>query len=149
MNKRIDMDEMDLARGCADTMMANDDCSQTLGIEITGISPGAATSQMSVVQGMLNSHDICHGGMIFTLADSCFAYACNSRNQSTVAMSCDIDFMRPAHLGDRLTAHCREVCLDRKNGIYDVVVKNQDDLVIAHFRGKSRAIRGKVAEPAE
>jgi acyl-CoA thioesterase len=139
-------DPQQLAKACADAMYANDHCSRALGITIVETNPGNACLQMTVRDDMINGHGICHGGLIFTLADSCFAFACNSRNQSTVAQSCNIDFLRPGRLGDLLTATATETHLAGKNGIYDIVVRDQDENVIAQFRGKSRAIRGTLVD---
>jgi acyl-CoA thioesterase len=98
---------------------------------------------------MLNGHDICHGGMIFTLADSTFAYACNSRNHATVAAGCSIEFLQPAHLGDVLTCEGREQVLQGRHGVYDMQVTNQHGQVVALFRGKSTQIKGHVMPEAE
>jgi acyl-CoA thioesterase len=97
---------------------------------------------MTVREDHCNGHGICHGGITFTLADSAFAFACNSRNQSTVAQHNTISYLAPGQLGDRLKAEAREVALKGRSGIYDVTVTNQDDIVIAQFRGNSRAIKG-------
>jgi acyl-CoA thioesterase len=137
-------DALQLAWDTARAMIETDRCLASHGIEVVDVAPGTAALRMTVREDMINGHDICHGGMIFTLADSCFAYACNSRNRATVAMSCDIDFMRPARLGDVLEAHGREIALEGRNGIYDIVVSDQHGQTVAHFRGKSRAIRGTV-----
>lgn len=134
----------DLARKCAEEMLKNDPCSTALGMLLTDIGEGYAQMQMCIRKDMLNGHGITHGGLIFTLADSCFACACNSRNQSTVAQSCMIDFIRPSYRDDVLTANAKETSLAGKNGIYDIVVTNQNEQAIAHFRGKSRAIRGTI-----
>lgn len=144
MNRIDDLDAMTLARAASSAMERDDLCSQGLGIEILSAAPGEAMVRMTVRDDMVNGHGTCHGGMIFTVADTCFAHACNSRNQSTVAFSCLIDFVRPAHLGDVLTATGREVSLVGRNGIYDIVVTNQHGEEVAHFRGRSRAIPGTV-----
>ncbi|KAA3630631.1 MAG: hydroxyphenylacetyl-CoA thioesterase PaaI [Proteobacteria bacterium] len=139
-----DMTENELAQAAGEAMFREDLCSRGLGIEVLSVSPGEATIRMAVREDMVNGHGTCHGGMIFTLADSCFAFACNSRNQSTVAFSCTIDFVRPANLGDVLTAVGREISLLGRNGIYDIAVTNQDGEEVAQFRGRSRAIPGTV-----
>jgi acyl-CoA thioesterase len=97
---------------------------------------------MKITKNMLNGHQFCHGGMIFSLADTAFAYACNGYNQITVAQGCDINFIRSAHEGDILSAHAHEVIRHGRSGLYDVRVINQDKAVIAEFRGRSRTIRG-------
>jgi acyl-CoA thioesterase len=131
----------DLARACADAMWAEDDASQGLGMEIVDVGPGRATLSMTVQPHMVNGQRIAHGGFIFLLADSTFAFACNSRNERTVAAQCDITFIRPGKLGDRLTATAREVSRSGRSGIYDIHV-TADDVVIAEFRGHSRTIGG-------
>jgi acyl-CoA thioesterase len=138
------MNELEIAHAARDAMFRDDHCSQGLGMEILSVAPGESRLRMTIRQDMINGHGTCHGGMIFTLADSCFAFACNSRNQNTVAMSCLIDFIRPARLGDVLTAVGREISLAGRNGIYDIKVTNQDGIEVAQFRGKSRAIPGTV-----
>jgi acyl-CoA thioesterase len=115
-----------------------------MGIELVSCEPGRAVLRMAVREPMLNGHDICHGGMIFTLADSTFAYACNSRNHATVASGCSIEFLRPAHAGDVLTCEGSEQVLQGRHGVYDMVVTNQRGDVIALFRGKSTQIKGHV-----
>lgn len=125
-------------------MYARDYACQALGIALQSIGPGRATMTMSVRGDMVNGHDICHGGMIFTLADSCFAYACNSYNQNAVARHCTITFEKPARLGDVLTAIGREVHMGGRNGTYDIAVTDQDGAVVALFRGNSRTIEGEV-----
>lgn len=130
----------------ADAMWADDHASKWFGMEITEVGEGIATLALSVEKHHCNGHAICHGGVIFSLADSAFAFACNSRNQVTVAQHNTINFIAPGHLGDRLIATAREVSLTGRSGIYDVTVKNQDGRVIAEFRGMSRAIRGQLFE---
>jgi acyl-CoA thioesterase len=131
----------DLARACADAMWAEDDASQGLGMEIVDVGPGRATLSMTVQPHMVNGQRIAHGGFIFLLADSTFAFACNSRNERTVAAQCDITFIKPGKLGDQLTATAREVSRNGRSGIYDIRV-TADDVVIAEFRGHSRTIGG-------
>lgn len=130
----------------ADAMWADDHASKWFGMEITEVGEGTATLALSVEKHHCNGHAICHGGVIFSLADSAFAFACNSRNQVTVAQHNTINFIAPGHLGDRLVATAREVSLTGRSGIYDATVKNQDGKVIAEFRGMSRAIRGQLFE---
>lgn len=135
-----------LARAVAEAMFARDSASSGLGMRVAGVAPGEATMTMTVRADMLNGHAICHGGFIFTLADSAFAFACNSGNLTTVANGCSIEFLAPAQLGDVLTAVARERAQVGRNGVYDVEVRNQADVVIAHFRGKSTRIKGHVLE---
>ncbi|MCE3273573.1 MAG: paaI [Ramlibacter sp.] len=113
-------------------------------IELLACEPGRAVMRMTVRAPMLNGHRICHGGLIFTLADSTFAYACNSRNKVTVAAGCSIEFLKPAHLDDVLTCEGLEQVLQGRHGIYDMTVRNQRGEVVAVFRGKSASIQGTV-----
>jgi len=131
----------DLARACADAMWKEDDASQGLGMKILEVKAGEATLSMTIQPQMVNGHGIAHGGFIFLLADSAFAFACNSRNERTVAAQCDIAFIRPARLGDRLVATAREISKTGRSGIYDVRVAI-DDAVVAELRGHSRTIGG-------
>jgi acyl-CoA thioesterase len=131
----------DLARACADAMWAEDDASKGLGMEIVDVGPGRATLTMTVKPHMVNGQRIAHGGFIFLLADSTFAFACNSRNQRTVAAQCDITFIKPGKLGDRLVANAREISRSGRSGIYDISVA-AEGVVIAEFRGHSRTIGG-------
>jgi len=124
-------------------MLANDRATQGLGIRIDSLTPGAATLVMSVRPDMLNGFDICHGGFITALADSAFAFSCNSRNAMTVASGLSIDFLAPAREGDVLTARAVEVSLNGRTGIYDVNVSNQRGERIAVFRGRSYAMKGR------
>ena len=140
----------DLARRVGESMYAADEASKdTMGMELLGCQPGRASMRMVVRPLHLNGHKICHGGFIFTLADSTFAYACNSRNHATVANGCSIEFLRPAHEGDVLTADGVEQTLSGRHGIYDIRVSNQKGQAVALFRGKSTQISGTVIpEPA-
>jgi acyl-CoA thioesterase len=131
----------DLARACADAMWKEDKASQGLGMEIIEIRAGQATLAMTIQPHMVNGHKLAHGGFIFTLADSAFAFACNSHNERTVAAQGAITFIRPGKLGDRLVAVAREVSRSRRSGIYDVQV-TAAEAVIAEFRGHSRSIGG-------
>ncbi len=135
-----------LAERVATAMYSRDTASKTLGIGIEQIAPGLAALTMAVRPDMLNGHAICHGGFIFTLADSAFAYACNSYNLNTVASGCNIDFMAPAREGDVLTAHAHERSVSGRTGVYDIEVTNQRGERIALFRGKSYRIKGHVVE---
>jgi acyl-CoA thioesterase len=124
-------------------MMANDFASIALGISLTHISPGAAHMQMLVRRDMINGFGTCHGGMITTLADSAFGFACNSYNELTVASGLSVDFVAPAYEGDVLTARAIEVSLSGRTGVYDVMVFNQKADCVAVFRGRSHRIKGK------
>ena len=116
----------------------------TMGMALLSCEPGRAVMRMTVQPLHLNGHQICHGGFIFTLADSTFAFACNSRNQATVAAGASIEFLRPSHLGDVLTCVGQERYQQGRHGIYDMTVSNQNGEVIAEFRGKSAQIKGTV-----
>jgi len=134
----------DLARACAQRMWSQDTASQHLGLVLDQVAAGQSTMSMTVTQSMTNGHGICHGGYIFTLADSAFAFACNTYNQVTVAQHCDVTFLAPAHLNDRLTAIARERSRRGRSGLYDVTVSNQNGDVIAEFRGNSRTTKGTI-----
>lgn len=136
----------DLARACADAMWREDKASQHLGMEIEHVAPGEATLAMTVGPQMVNGHGTCHGGYIFTLADSAFAFACNGYNQRTVAQHTSLTFIRPGKKGDRLTATGREVSRTGRSGIYDISVTNQDGDVIGEFRGHSRTVPGTILD---
>lgn len=129
-------------------MWAEDDASKSLGMAITSVGPGHATLTMTVRPDMVNGHDICHGGMLFTLADSAFAFACNSHNQSAVAAGARIEFLAPGKLGDILTAAAEQVSQGRRTGVYDVVVSNQDGRTLALFRGNAHRIGGALVDTA-
>ena len=132
------------AEKSATAMWENDNSSPWVGIDMVEVDEGRAVMSLTVKKHHTNGHGICHGGIIFTLADTAFAFACNSRNQSTVAQHNTISFVSPGALGDTLTARAKELSLIGKNGIYDVTVINQDGRVIAELRGCSRAIRGQL-----
>ena len=133
-----------LAERVAEDMYRRDHATQALGIRLVSCGPGRADLTMTVRRDMLNGHAICHGGFIFTLADSTFAYACNSYNLSTVASGCSIDFLAPAREGDVLTARGVERSASGRTGVYDIEVFNQRGEKIALFRGKSYRINGEV-----
>jgi acyl-CoA thioesterase len=138
-----------LSERCAEAMYARDRASQGLGIQIGRVGPGFAAMTMTVRADMLNGHAMCHGGFIFALADSAFAYACNSHNLTTVAAGCAIEYLAPAREGDMLIATGRERALAGRSGIYDIDVTNQHGATIAVFRGKSARVKGHViAGPA-
>jgi acyl-CoA thioesterase len=126
-------------------MLANDHATKSLGMHVIEVTPGHATLTMVVRDDMLNGHDLCHGGLIATLADSAFAYACNSYNELTVASGFAIELLAAARLGDRLTARCAEVSKAGRTGVYDAEVTNQRGERIAMFRGRSYTMRGKPA----
>ena len=134
-----------LARQVGAAMFAGDTASRSfMQMELLECAPGRATMRLAVRAELLNSHRICHGGFIFTLADSTFAFACNSHNKAAVAASCSIEFLRPAQLGDLLTCVGQEQTLQGRHGIYDMRVTNQHGEVVAMFRGKSAQVRGAV-----
>src|SRR5438105_6522048 len=133
-----------LAERVGAAMFARDRASQALGMALLAIRPGYARMSMTVRDDMVNGHDICHGGLIFTLADSTFAFACNSHNKVTVAAGCSIEFLKPGKAGDVLTCEGVEQVLQGRHGIYDMKVTNQRGEVVAVFRGKSAHIQGTV-----
>jgi acyl-CoA thioesterase len=141
VNVKARLSADDLARACADAMWKEDDASKGLGMEIVEIKQGQATLAMTVKPHMVNGQRIAHGGFIFLLADSAFAFACNTHNERTVAAHCNISFIKPGMLGDRLIAVAREISRSGRSGIYDVRV-TANDAVIAEFRGHSRTIGG-------
>jgi len=138
-----------LAQAAAAEMYRNDRASQALGLQLEEVRPGYARMSMTVRPDMLNGHAICHGGMIFTLADSTFAFACNSYNINTVAAGCSIEFMQPVPSGEQLTAEATEQMLSGRHGVYDIRISNRAGEVVALFRGKSTQIRGHVVPLAE
>jgi acyl-CoA thioesterase len=141
------MNDKELAARVGEAMFAVDRATKDLlGIELVSCEPGRAVMRMRVSEPMLNGHDICHGGLIFTLADSTFAYACNSRNLNTVAAGCSIEFLKSGKAGDVLTCEGVERVLQGRHGIYDMTVTNQDGEVVAMFRGKSTQITGNVIQ---
>lgn len=129
--------DLERARACAAAMYADDAASQALGIAIEEVTVGAATMSMTVTDSMVNGHGIAHGGYIFTLADTAFAFACNTYDEVTVAQGAEIDFIRPALRGDRLLATALEIHRGRRNGLYEVRVCREDGTLLAWFRGKS------------
>ncbi len=132
----------DLARACAAAMWADDNATQHLGMELSGVRAGQAVMTMTIRAEMTNGHKICHGGYIFTLADSAFAFACNTYNQRVVAQMAQVTFLAPAFQGDVLRAEAREIWRQGRGGIYDISVTRQDGARIAEFRGHSRSIKG-------
>ena len=141
----VSRDDADTAQRAAEVMYANDTASQSLGISLEEIRPGFARVRMAVREDMLNGHRSCHGGLIFTLADTAFAFACNSYNRTTVAASAGIEFLAPAMVNDVLTAVAEEQVRGSRLGIYDGVITNQNGQRIALFRGRSYRIQGTIA----
>ncbi|MCC7225926.1 MAG: hydroxyphenylacetyl-CoA thioesterase PaaI [Allorhizobium sp.] len=135
-----------LARDVASAMWERDRATQALDMQIVRVGPGEAVISMPVSANMLNGHQTCHGGYIFTLADSAFAYACNSHNQNTVAAAAHIDFLAPAHEGDVLEAEAVERSLAGRTGVYDVTVRIRGGKTCALFRGKSYRVSGEVIQ---
>ena len=142
MKPVAEMTPQELAEASCKALWDGDSTSQRLGMDLSGIAPGRATLAMTVTPEMSNGHGTCHGGYIFTLADSAFAFACNGYNQRTVGQHASITYLAPGRLGDRLTAVAREVSRQGRSGVYDVRVTNQDGLHIAEFRGHSRTVKG-------
>lgn len=139
------MTPQELAARVGQSMFAADAASREfLQMELVACEPGRAVMRMAVREPMLNGHKICHGGLIFTLADSTFAFACNSHNKVTVAAGCSIEFLKPGQLGDVLTCEGVEQMLQGRHGVYDMKVTNQKGEVVAMFRGKSATIQGTV-----
>jgi acyl-CoA thioesterase len=134
----------ELAQACADAMYSRDPATQGLGITLLDVGPGRARLSMPVRADMLQGHGTCHGGFLFALADSAFAFACNSQDQATVAQGCSIDYVAPALSGDVLTAAAIELSRKGRTGLYDVRIQNQRGELIALFRGKSYQVRGTV-----
>ena len=132
-----------IARLSADAMWAGDRASQDLGMQILDVGPGRAKLAMTVAERMVNGHGLCHGGFIFTLADSAFAFACNSHGRHAVAQHCAVTFLTPGRLGMRLIAEANERHRSERSGIYDITVRDETDgTVIAEFRGHSRTLPG-------
>ena len=142
------LSDEDVARLSAEAMWASDAASRALGMEIVEVTPGRATLTMQVREDMVNGHAIGHGGFTFTLADSAFAFACNSYNRSTVAAACEIRFLAPTRLGDLLVAEAVERRREGRDGVYDITVR-RDDTVVAEFVGRSKEIRGTLFDTEE
>lgn len=142
------MDKQALAEAATAKMYERDAASRGLGMVVEEVTPGSARVSMKVRSDMVNGHAICHGGLIFTLADTAFAFACNSYNASTVAAGARIDFLAPAHEGDMLLATATETSLRGKTGVYDVVVCNAAGDQLALFRGNSFRIQGSILDHA-
>ena len=137
------MSPQQLAQATRDALQRNDRASRALGMQVARVGPGSATLTMTVRADMLNGHDICHGGLIATLADSAFAFACNAYNEITVASGFDVNLLAAARLGDVLTATVHEVNKAGRTGLYDVAVNNQRGEAVAVFRGRSYTLKGK------
>ena len=138
------MDELEIASRAATAMYENDVAIKELGMQVEAVSANSATTRFVVRADMLNGHAVCHGGFIFALADTALAYACNARGWVTYAASADIEFLRPARLGDELVAVAEERHRGSRTGVYDVVVRNQDGEQIALFRGRSHSTRDRL-----
>ncbi len=132
------------AREVARAMYARDRAAQELGVELLEVAHGYARMAMRVRENMLNGHAICHGGYIFALADTAFAYACNADNRVTLALSCHVSFTAPAAAGDRLVAEAEEIAAGGRTGVYDVTVRREDGTLIAVFRGQAYRTRAKL-----
>jgi acyl-CoA thioesterase len=141
MDTRLDAQR--IAEATRDAMWVNDRASKALGMRVAAIGPGTATLVMTVREDMLNGHDLCHGGLIATLADSAFAFSCNAYNEVTVASGFDVNLVAGARLGDVLTATAREASRAGRTGVYDITVTNQRGETVAVFRGRSYSIKGK------
>ncbi|MBE01520.1 hydroxyphenylacetyl-CoA thioesterase PaaI [Marinobacter lutaoensis] len=144
-----DHDPQALAEACAAAMFARDRASQKLGMRIESVGPGRAVLTMKVTADMIQGHGSCHGGYLFTLADSAFAFACNSYDRATVASGCTIDYMYGAREGDLLTATAEERARGGRTGVYDITLTNQDGRTVALFRGRSYEVRGTVRNPED
>ena len=138
--------ELEVARACAERMWAGDRASREMGLELGEVTPGEARVHLTVEPRMLNGHGVCHGGLIFALADTAFAFACNSRNARSIAMHCSISFIEKVRAGRRLTAHARARAEYGRNGIFDVAVKDDLGVTVAEFRGYSRTLGGAWVE---
>lgn len=147
-NPMTSPDPQRVAERVRDHMWANDRASKALGMRITAVSPGRCTMQMTVREDMLNGLDICHGGLVTTLADSAFAFACNAYDEATVASGFTMDLLAPGRLGDQLTADAVEVSKAGRTGVYDITVTNQRGERIAVFRGRSYTMKGRPVVPA-
>ena len=137
-----EMTPQEIAEASAAAMWNDDAASRRLGMNLEHVGPGTATLSMVVTQEMSNGHGTCHGGYIFLLADSAFAFACNAHNQRAVAQHCSITYLVPGRIGERLTAEAREVSRRGRSGIYDIRITNEDGEQLAEFRGHSRTVKG-------
>ena len=137
------MNAQQIAEATCEAMWANDRASKMLGMQVLAVGPGSATLAMTVREDMLNGHDLCHGGLVTTLADSAFAFACNAHNEVTVAAGFDVNLLAAARLGDVLTARATEVSRAGRTGVYDIAVINQRGEAVAAFRGRSYSMKGQ------
>jgi len=137
-----EMTPQELAEASAKAMWRDDTASQHLDMSIDHVGPGQSVLSMTITKSMSNGHGNCHGGYIFALADSAFAFACNSYNERVVAQHCSITYIAPGRLGDRLTATAKETSRRGRSGIYDIRITNQDGEHVAEFRGHSRIVKG-------
>jgi acyl-CoA thioesterase len=144
MTQEPSADAQRLAQRTAEAMLQRDAASNMLGMRLVEVRPGFARLSMIVRSDMVNGHRICHGGLIFSLADSAFAVSCNSYNESTVAAAASIDFLAPAVEGDELVAEANELWRTGRSGIYEITVRNQRGERVALFRGRSHRISGTV-----
>jgi acyl-CoA thioesterase len=139
-------DDQAIAEAVREQMYSRDWAAQALGITVEAIGPGSAVCRMGVRDDMLNGHATCHGGLIFTLADTAFAYACNAGNRATVALTCQVTFIAPARADDVLSASAREQSRTGRTGVYDVEVRRADGAIVALFRGQAYEIRGAIVQ---
>lgn len=144
-----DLTPQQLAEACAESMYSRDLATQKLGIKILSVGPGEAVLTMQVDDRMIQGHGNCHGGFIFAFADSAFAFSCNTYDKATVAQGCSIEYVRPAFEGDLLTATAKEVNRGGRTGVYDITITNQNQQLVALFRGKSYQISGSVRRTEE
>ncbi|MDH5540159.1 MAG: hydroxyphenylacetyl-CoA thioesterase PaaI [Rhizobacter sp.] len=144
MDKAVsDLTAQALAEQVRDSMLATDAAARLLGLQVTAVSPTGATVTMTVRADMLNGFGICQGGLVTTLADTAFAYACNACNEMTVASGFDVNLLAPSRAGDVLTATASGVSQSGRVGLYDVDVRNQVGMRVASFRGRSYRLKGK------
>lgn len=143
MNDSHAIDGQAIAEAVRDSMFAEDAASRSLGMQVEAVGPGYSKLSMTIRPDMLNGHKTCHGGFITTLADSAFAFACNSHNEVTVAAGIVVDFLAPAFEDDHLVAECHEVALTGRTGVYDIRVTNQHGKTIVVMRGRSHTMKGK------
>lgn len=149
MTAPADMTPQQMAEACARAMWNDDSTSQRLGMVLDHIAPGQATLSMAITEAMTNGHGTCHGGYLFTLADSAFAFACNTYDQVTVAQHCSITYLVPGRVGDRLTARAREISRQGRSGIYDVTVTDANGVTVAQFRGHARTLKDRLLPQAD
>jgi len=149
MQSTVELSPRQLAVSCAERMYERDVATRSLGIVIDAVMPGEAVLSMLVSDVMIQGHGSCHGGYIFTLADSAFAIACNTYNTVTVGQACTIDYIAPAKLGDRLNATAKELSRGKRTGVYDVSIVNQRAELLATFRGRSYQVQGVLMDERE